>query len=710
MMKKFLDNFISGLPISLVVGFLSIIFSISFASIIFAGPLEPYLASGIGIALLSCIVLSLVIPKLSRIPDVIAQPQHVICILIALMAGSIATNLHQEGHSEQILPTVIALIGLSAISLGVFFITLGFFHWGRFIRYIPYPVIGGVIAGIGWLIIIKSIEIMTNMEFNYTNLLKLTKIDFFHALPGILFGILLYMFSKRDPLYAIPILLVAFLALFYFYFWFFEIPFSSEWLIAPLPKGRFWPPLAFKDFAFVNWQAIGSQTGHLVAMLFTGVVYYLFTASGLEVITKKELNIDRELQVSGLANLLAGFGGGIPGYQTLMLSSFSYRMGANNYVGIICALIALAALFSDLTFLSYLPKMAMGGLVFVFGLFLFMEWAFSSRHKVPTVDYILILVIAAIIAFFGFMAGVFAGMAIAVVIFVVDYSRINVVKYTLFGDTYQSNVDRPLEQQHLLREKGNQIFIIKLQGYLFFGTAYNLLEKIKAILEENKEIKYLILDFRLVFGLDTSAINSFVKIVRRTKGRKMVTIFTDVKSSIRPMFERVGIGTEGSHVLFFDNLDYGFEWCEDQILKAEGIIFEKTTFPEELKALFPYFEKIEAPSETTIIQQGDPSNEIYLIESGRVSVFLQLQDGRSIRLRTMEAGTFIGELGFYLGTPRATSVIALKDTVLYCITKEKLSALAKENPELILLFHESVARNLAERVVNDNKTVQALLQ
>ena len=74
--------------------------------------------------------------------------------------------------------------------------------------------------------------------------------------------------------------------------------------------------------------------------------------------------------------------------------------------------------------------------------------------------------------------GIAVGLMAGIVFFIVNYSRVNIIKHELSGVLYHSTVDRSDQQHRLLRENGEHLSILKLQGFIFFGTANRLLEHI----------------------------------------------------------------------------------------------------------------------------------------------------------------------------------------------------------------------------------------
>ena len=122
-----------------------------------------------------------------------------------------------------------------------------------------------------------------------------------------------------------------------------------------------------------------------------------------------------------------------------------------------------------------------------------------------------------------------------------------------------------------------------------------------------------------------------------------------------------------------------------------------------------YFELRHMLAGEVLIGQGDPSDALYWIERGQVSALLELGDGQQLRLRTMGAGTMVGELGLYLGVPRTASVITDQPTTYFRLTRDTLHEMRRHDPALASALDEFMLHLLAERLVSLNKTVEALL-
>jgi SulP family sulfate permease len=130
--------------------------------------------------------------------------------------------------------------------------------------------------------------------------------------------------------------------------------------------------------------------------------------------------------------------------------------------------------------LALFPKPILGGLLLFMGLSFLVEWVIDAWFKLPRADYAVVLLILVVIGATNFLIGVGVGLVAMVVLFVVNYSRVDVVRHALSGAEMKSNVERCAYHRRVSRKLGQHIYILELQGFVFFGTANTLLEWIRA--------------------------------------------------------------------------------------------------------------------------------------------------------------------------------------------------------------------------------------
>jgi len=107
----------------------------------------------------------------------------------------------------------------------------------------------------------------------------------------------------------------------------------------------------------------------------------------------------------------------------------------------------------------------------------------------------------------------------------------------------------------------------------------------------------------------------------------------------------------------------------------------------------------------TLCHQGDPSNELFIVQSGRVAVAAQSGDGRESVIAILERGGLFGELGLFDGAPRSADVRALTDTRVVALAYDPVREALEDRPELLWI----ILRILAERLrATDEALVDAL--
>ncbi len=454
-----------GISAGLVIGILVIFIEVSLASLIFSGDLDIFLSQGIGILLFGALILGIVITITSAIPSAIAFPQDAPAVILAAVAAAIVGAM-TAADPEQVFATVVAAMMLSGILTGIFFWILGRFNLGQLVRFIPYPVVGGFLAGTGWLIIVGAIGVMTDVPFG----LPLLQPDIIiRWLPGFLFGLLLYFALRRfSHFLLLPTLIVAGIGSFFLILYLngmtIESAVSGGWLLGPFPAGSLWQPVTTLVLKEADWGVVASQAVTLSTVFLVGAISLLMNATGLEITTNSDLNLNRKLKIAGIGNILAGIGGSSPGYHSISFSTLSYRLAPTRIVGLISALMVALVLFFGAGLIAMFPRLIAGGFLIFIGLSFLVEWLYDAYFKLSKLEYLLIWLILIVIAAFGFLEGVTVGTIVASIFFVINYSRIKVARHAFTGAEYQSHVMRPPYYQELIQKLGRFTFILELQG------------------------------------------------------------------------------------------------------------------------------------------------------------------------------------------------------------------------------------------------------
>ena len=716
--------------IGLVGGIIALPLAISFALLMFSGEdLAPFITTGIGMVLFGGLIMQLITALMSSVPGIICGPQDSPAAILGLITLAISTRMEGASAEAKFITVVVTIILTSVVS-GLFFVLIGGFQLSRLVRFIPYPVVGGFVAGTGLLLIQGALGILLGKTPSMADLgLLLQPENLFLLVPAFLFGASVLIVSRRSTHYlTYPALLVGVVLIFYLAIWVSGYSIDEAramgWLLGPFPQETLWKPLELSLITQVDWSVIAGQSTNILAVAIISLIALLLNASALELIAQKDVDLNRELISTGIANIVGGLAGSSVGYHYLGISSLAFRMGiSNRLVAIFGASVMGIALLFGASLLSLIPKWIVGGLILFVGLSFLVEWLYDAWFQLPRMDYALVWVILIVVGAVGFLEGVGTGTAIAIILFVVNYSRIGIVKDTLTGKSYQSNVERPLEQLQLIKQAGDRILILRLQGFIFFGTSQSLVSQVNVRVKDltRDKLRFLILDFQHVNALDASALFGFVRLKQMAAANQFHLILTETGKDIKARLARNGIDEQADMIRIFPTMDYGMEWCESKVLVEEGSssIIRAGSLRGQLRKLLPlteqvekfmtYLERQEAQQYHILINQGDPPDCMYFIDSGEVTTRLEMAKGKFIRLKSQRGGTMVGEMGLFLNQPRTATVVVSESSVLYRLSVEAYERMKHADPELALHLYQWIGRVLATRLTENNSTLEVLL-
>jgi SulP family sulfate permease len=464
----------------------------------------------------------------------------------------------------------------------------------------------------------------------------------------------------------------------------------------------------------------------------------------VEVTANKEIDLNRELRACGVGNLAAAFSASPPGYTIITMSVLSSKLGANSrLVGLLVAAICAGVMFFGGPLLALFPKPVLGGVLIYLGLTFLVDWLWDGRRRLSLPNYAIVVVILLVMSVFGLLPGLGVGIALAAGLFILEYSRVPVVRHAITGRSLHSRVERSQPQFELLRREGEALLILELQGFVFFGTANGVYDQVKARLlaDESSPPKVVMLDFHRVRGMDASAALSFVRLKRLLRQGKILLVFTNLSPAYQSRLQRdVLTESDRSAWRVFPDLDHGMEWFEEQVLQSEaaaqaeiaaelgavqagqergGLALLFAALGAEAEAigeaadqailrLMTYLEAEQLEVGQLLIRQGDPQENLYFLEAGELTVEFHTEEGRPLRLATSGPGAIVGELGLYLGTPASATVTAVQPSTAYHLSSANLRRLEREEPLAAAVLHRLILKRLGLRLIGAIETVEAL--
>jgi SulP family sulfate permease len=703
---------------------LTVTFGLSYALLIFAGPLTPYLSYGVAATFISSAVLAVVIALGSSLPFAIAGVDSSTAAMTAILASSLVERMAATDPTAPLLAPVLMTLALSAIITGIVLCGFGVTRMGRAIRYVPYPVVGGFLGATGCLLVLGAVRVITGqrLEFatldRFANLLTVSELAAACAMALVLY----LAWHRSRSSFGLPGILVGGIIFAHLAFWFAGISLAeaqaSGWTFQPPPGASVMLPWSANEIGRYPWYAVPDLLGNLIAVIFVTATSTLFNTTGVEVASQREADLERELNVTGLANILSGALGGYTGCISVSRTLLNLNSGGTGRLsGLTVAAVSALMLAVAPMLLGYMPKFVLGGLLIYLGADQLHKWIVESRRRLSKTEYLSLLAIIVIIVQWGFVAGVLIGVVIGCATFALSASRIDSIKFSFDGSEYRSSLDRSRDEQAVLAAHGGEIQGLNLQSYLFFGSANRLYQHVKALLARRPECRFLVFDFKLVTGIDSSAAYSFAQIKRTAhdRGIKLVLVH------LPPAAEKALRSSEfiSSEVNVIAELDHALEWCENEIIaQHQGREQEEASLRDwfaqilgterDALALMHRCQRIEVDAGETIVRAGDAADSMHFILDGRVGIMVPADEGRTTRVRSLGRYTTIGEMGLVSHAPRNATIQAEVASILYVLGADQFEIIKRDDPALsqkLLTYFVSV---MAERLTFANRMIAVL--
>lgn len=704
----------NDITLGLISGIDYVLWCYAFASMVFIGSLSSNLPLGVLSILIANGFFVLWVALTSRLNvhlAIIGEQGVAIIATIAIIMNTQISNF--TGPLDHIL-TMYAIMALVCILFSISFFAIAHYKLDQLIQLIPYPVICGFLAGIGWLLFDVAFIILTDNGLSLAFFQTAFSADGLLAwMPALIGGGILVTwmhFNRRS--YVMPLCLMA------FFLGFYAFTSINDISTAEL-KANGWLFDIDAATPLIDWQAFGASSVNLpfilsvipeiLTLLFICLLSAFFNFSALETVERKPIDLKKELKSQAVANIGLGLLGGMPGFTDIAGTTIYKRVGGSSrWIGIITGVVCIVVAIAGAGFIAILPKLVIGALIFLFAFHFFNDWLIQTYSRVNRADYLAIWAIFITIVFIGFIPGIIIGIAISSLLFIVRYARINIVSSAYSLKEHNSSVDRSVDEQKILQKKGRDVFIYNFRGFLFFGSANRFYDSLKNQCQGNPSLKALIFNFNNVSGMDSTAGQVFFKLVQYLDSLGIKAIFCGLSGDTETALSKANVLND-EYCLTFPHVNASMAYGEDLLLsgisakpalKIEDIFLSITDSKAKSESLAKICSRTEYGENDYLFRQGDSGSNIFIIQQGRVSIELETPSGAPLQIREFRAGTVIGEMSCYTHDQiRSASARALENCVVYQINPENLNEKLGDTA----IFHEFTARLLVTRINFMNK-------
>ena len=541
---------------------------IAFGTFIFSGSLAPYASQGVGLVLFGNFAICLVIALAGGYRGAISGLSPTLIIVMSL----IGTTMNAEGRT--LFVTTAGALIISAVITGVLFFLIGRFRLSNLMRFIPYPMAAGFVAGIGGTVCLASMSLMgAEPDLRAITALFDPPVLWKWA-PGALFGTALYLAMKRWKNALILPVSVA-LAVAAYHIVLAGLGISDEeareagLLFTSTTDGNLWPALVPADISYVDWGAMTAQIPDMLTLILLAFIVLIMNLAGLELAASQDLDWDREFKATGLASVVAGLGGGTVGSMVVPASLRSKLFRATTRMtGVTASLVIGGALFLGDDMLELVPVALTGGILFFAGIGMLDEGIVRSHKRLPWSEFLVIVAIFLIIIVFGLLEGVGVGLAATLIFFTVRLSRVDTIESRFTLRERHSNTTRSITDLAILMQEGERVRGYRLRGYIFFGSVYPLIDHLKQSLSADPVPACLMLDLTDVSGFDVSAVNVLGRFLQTANTRGVRVVLCAAQEQLLGGLKRNLPPAVFADLLVEQSTDSALERCESIIIAA----------------------------------------------------------------------------------------------------------------------------------------------
>ena len=537
-------------------------------TIVFSGALADYLMPGIGIFFIGSIVLTFILAIWSQFPAPFGTSSLPALFVLVVIAQSIPLQ------GKELYMTFIFTVFCCAFLTGISFYFIGRFKLANLFRFIPSVVASGTLAGSGLLILLLSLS-MVGIRWDNDSLTALLIMpNALNWILGISFGIsILIVMRIWKSFLVLPVMFFTYCLLFHTvlnlfgtsmeearsmqFFW------SGNW------DAGLWPTFALEDISRVNWNEVAAQFLNIGVYIVLLTVITVIGYTQLEIGSDTEFDWNREFKVTGVANVISGSAGGIPGAISAPASLPHIRYHGNTPVtSLVIVAVMLAVVGFGAEFIQLVPVSANCGVLISLSVPLIHDNLIKNVRRLPYSEAIMLGSICGTMIFWGFLEGIALGLLLCIVFFVFRVSQLDIVESSTTLCGKNSKTVRSIPDQAILYEYGLRTQIYILKGYLFFGSAFALTSTLKNALGKDPKSLSVLIDFSKVTGFDLSTLESLRTYILRATEEKVHIVFSSSSALLRSGLKRDLPETVFSSLYWADDLDQALAQCEEITLDA----------------------------------------------------------------------------------------------------------------------------------------------
>lgn len=441
--------------------------------------------------------------------------------------------------------TVLLSMSLAGLFCGLFQILFGIIKIGKYVRYIPYPVLSGFMSGIGIIIILqqiyplvglKSPVLVVDMVAKFPQMI-MNGISYTALILGAGTVVLIKVFpliTKKIPSTLVALVLMTLLSLL--------LKMDDKLIIGAIPAGLPMPFFA-KDgisLAGVDWLTVLKNSvipGLTLAGL--GSIDTLLTSVVADNITKTKHNSNKELIGQGVGNMFAALFCGLAGAGATMRTVVNVKSGGRTKLsGMIHSILLLSILLGLGSLVKFVPLSVLAGILITVGWGIIDFKGLKDLFKIPVADAFVLVVVLAMTVFVDLLTAVGIGMIIACVLFMKRAGDLVEGGYSSKEMTTFDKESPWSDEGGIAENIKHKIYIQRLNGPIFFGSITRFQEVMHDV---PKDAKIVIIRMRRVSFMDQSGLYAMETAIKDLQSCGIMVLMTIIQPQPLYMMEKVDL-------------------------------------------------------------------------------------------------------------------------------------------------------------------------
>lgn len=476
-------------------------------------------------------------------PAQVSGPTGPMTVVMALIFTQYTSLFPGDPETGAALAFTVVMMG------GLFQILFGFLRVGKFIEFVPHPVVSGFMSGIGVIIILIQIGPLLGQETSAKPLTAVQMMpEFFSNIHNaslvlalialiIVYGVPKFIpkLNKMipSPLLALVIGTTAYMLM---------MKDSGSPILGDIPTGFPSPQLPT-----IMLEYLPDMIKSALILAALGAIDSLLTSLVADSVTRTYHKSDRELIGQGIGNTVAGIFGGLPGAGATMRTVVNVKAGGLTPIsGALHAVILLVVVLGGGALAANIPKAVLAGILVKVGTDI-IDWDYLKRlNTAPNTGVVLMFTVLLMTVFIDLIMAVATGMVMASMIFMKrmsDLQHDSAVAVNL--PTEESALNE--HEKSILNEAQGRILLYYMEGPLSFGAAKGMVRR----LAHFKEYDSLVLDLSGVPAVDFTSSMALTDMITDTLAESdRYVFFVGLRPNVQAFLEKQGAldKVDSSHI------------------------------------------------------------------------------------------------------------------------------------------------------------------